>query len=54
MDDDYACPRWKAVTVRYRERRKLKAASEWIMEYRCPRGHKWFHVMDPGKQQKKP
>jgi hypothetical protein len=52
--DDYACPRCKrrATTVRYRERQKVKAASEWIMEYRCPRGHKWFRVMDPGRPKK--
>ncbi len=49
--DDYECPKCKrkAVTVKYRERRRLKTPPVWMMEYRCPRGHKWKRVMSPGK-----
>ena len=49
--DDYECPKCKrkAVTVKYRERRRLKTLPVWLMEYRWPRGHKWNRVMSPNK-----
>ena len=47
--DDYECPKCtrKAITVKYHERRTLKPPPVWVMEYRCPRGHKWNRVMNP-------
>jgi len=49
--DDYECPKCKrkAVTVKYHERRRLKAPHIWMMEYRCPGGHKWNRAMSPVK-----
>lgn len=52
--DDYECPKCtrKAITVKYHERWRLKPPPVWVMEYRCPRGHKWIRVMESGKRQK--
>jgi hypothetical protein len=52
--DDSECPKCKrkAVTVKYRERRRLKTLPVWVMEYRCPCGHKWIRVMESGKRKK--
>jgi hypothetical protein len=52
--DNYECPKCKrkAVTVKYREQRRLKAAPKWLMEYRCPDGHKWIRAMDSGNAKK--
>lgn len=45
--DDYQCPKCKlkAVSVKYRERRSKNTVSKWVMEYRCPGGHKWTRLM---------
>ena len=53
--DDYECPKCtrEAITLKYHERWRLKPPPVWVMEYRCPRGHKWNRVMSPNQAKPK-
>lgn len=47
--DEYKCPKCgrKATAVKYRERDRVNLHLRWILEYRCPRGHKWKRTLLP-------